>query len=48
MSTQRIKVASTSDLPKGTASMKEVEFGEAGKILLSQVDGQYYATGSKW
>jgi nitrite reductase/ring-hydroxylating ferredoxin subunit len=40
------KVAKTSDLKDG--QMKEVEIpGTEGKVLLSRVKGQYYATGNK-
>jgi len=40
------KVAKTSDLKDG--QMKEVEIpGTEGKVLLSRVKGQYYATGNR-
>ena len=45
MGLDRIKVASTGDLPKDY-SMKEVEFKDQ-KVLLSKVDGKFYATGAK-
>jgi len=45
MGLDRIKVASTGDLPKDY-SMKEVEFKDQ-KVLLSKVNGKFYATGAK-
>jgi hypothetical protein len=44
--TQTYKVAKVDDLKDG--QMKEVEIpGTEGKVLLSRVKGNYYATGSK-
>lgn len=47
MAVETLKVASTSDFSK-EVEMKEVAFKDDAKILLSKVNGQYYATGSKW
>lgn len=48
MGLESIKVATTADFTKDGAEMKEVAFKDDAKILISKVDGQYYATGSKW
>ena len=48
MGVETVKVATTSEFTKNGAEMKEVTFKDDTKVLLSKVNGQFYATGSKW
>ncbi|KAK9895956.1 hypothetical protein P389DRAFT_196070 [Cystobasidium minutum MCA 4210] len=47
MAVESIKVASKSEFTKDGAEMKEVTFKDDAKILLSKVNGEFFATGSK-
>lgn len=45
---ESIKVATKSEFTKDGAEMKEVTFKDDAKILLSKVNGEFFATGAKW